>query len=112
VDDINNRTETQSCFIEELGQISASGGNYTTIRMERWHYYIDRAKLMLIQGWYNKDELIEIVDKCNRADADIEAGLSPPDDCPKHFTLVCRPLDLVRLARDILNLYKGYENIL
>lgn len=108
----NNKTETRSRIIEELGRISASSGNYVTVEMKRWHYYIDRAKLTLIQGSYNEKELMEIVDKCDSADARKEAGFPSSPDCPRHFTLVCRPLDLVRLARDILNLCKGYEDAL
>lgn len=108
---IDKRTGTYSCFIEELGRISASSGEYVTVKMDRWFYYIDRAKLMLIKGTYSKEELKKIVDRCDHADLLERAGKSPDVDCPRHFTMVCRPLDLVRLARDILKLYKEYERV-
>ena len=103
--------ETCSRIIEELGPISASCGRYVTIRMSRWHYYIDRGKLTIVEGIHGGEELEKVIDKCGHADADVEAGLSPPADCPRHFTVVCRPIDLVHLAKDILNLYKGYEDM-
>lgn len=109
--DTEEKTETHSRIIEELGRISASEGKYFTVKMKQWHYYIDRARLTIVEGAYNEEELKEIVDKCDRADDYAEKGLTPPADCPRHFTLVCRPLDLVFLAKDILNLYKGYENV-
>lgn len=109
--DRDERTETHSRIIQELGRISASSGEYITIKMERWHYYIDRAKITIVEGIYKDEELKEILDKCARADAHAKAGLTPSADCPRHFTLVCRPLDLVFLAKDILNLYKGYEEV-
>lgn len=103
----NMKKEDESIrMIEELGHISASSGDYVTAKMVRWFYYIDRAKITFIRGSYRTEKLKEIADQCDSADARIEAGLSPTDDCPEHFTFVCRPLDLVALARDILDLYK------
>ena len=109
--DTDRGTETHSRIIQELGALSASSGEYITIKMERWHYYIDRAKITMVEGIYKDEEFEEILDKCHRADAYARAGRPLPADCPRHFTLVCRPLDLVFLAKDILNLYKGYEDV-
>lgn len=106
-----DKNET-SLVIQELHPISASMGDYVTVKMERWHYHIDRSKLILVEGTYTKEELEKVLDKCNRADASARAESSPSSDCPRHFTLACRPLDLVKLAREILTLYKGYESIL
>lgn len=71
---------------------------------------------MLIKGAYKTEKLDEIVDQCERADANalhvrMEDGVSPKNECPEHFTFVCRPLDFVALARDIIKLYKGYEDV-
>ncbi len=105
-----DRDET-SLVIQELHHISASMGDYVTVKMKRWHYYIDRGKLTLVEGTYTREELEKVLDKCDRADGSALAESSSASDCPRHFTLVCRPLDLVKLAREILNLYKGYENV-
>ena len=45
-------------------------------------------------------------EKCGRADS----GL-PVEDCPKHFSICARPIDLLRFAKRILDFYKGYENV-
>lgn len=102
--DVDERTETDSRIIEEL-----EWGKYVTVRMQLWHHYIDRAKLTIVEGVYNKEELKEIVEKCDRADAYMRAGPTPPAGCPRHFTFTCRSSDLVSLAKDMLKLYKGYE---
>jgi len=102
-----DKSET-SFYIEEL-----SWGEYVTVKMVRWHYYIDRGKLMLIEGIYGKEELEKVVEKCNRADTAIKHREQALElDCPRHFELTCRPSDLVRFAREILSLYKGYEHLL
>jgi hypothetical protein len=86
---------------------SNSVDDSTTIKMERWHYYTDTGRMLLIEGEYlDKEKFEEAVRKCDRADS----GL-PVEDCPNHFSIVGRPLDLVKLAKEILKFYTGYENV-
>jgi hypothetical protein len=101
----NEDGESTSFVVQELHPISASMGNYVTIKVDRWHYYIDRSKLTLIDGGYRKkEELNEIERKCNIADRAVERGEPPSADCPEHFVLTIRWVDMVRLAEEILNL--------
>jgi hypothetical protein len=99
------RTNTDSMVINELGYVSASENKYVTVKLDRWYYnYLDRAKLSLYEGSYPQEELKSVEEKCARADLDSE----DVPDCPRHFTIICRPTDLVALARNILKLYEGY----
>jgi hypothetical protein len=105
--DIGKRFHTDSLIIEELGYLSASEGKYVTVKLDRWYYYINRAKLSLYEGAYRLEELKFVEEKCGRADT----GSKDVPDCPKHFTLICRPSDLVALAKRILKLYTGNEDV-
>jgi hypothetical protein len=97
-------THTDSRIIEELGYVSASENKYVTVKLDRWYYYMDRAKLSIYEGAYRPEEIKKVEEKCARADD----GSEDAPDCPRHFTIICRPIDLVELARSILKLYAGY----
>ena len=103
----DKKAETDSRIIEDLGYISVSEGKYATVKLDSWHYYVNRAKLSIYEGAYRLEELESVDEKCVRADT----GSKDEHDCPRHFTLICRPSDLIALARDILKLYKGDENV-
>jgi hypothetical protein len=99
------RINTDSIVINELGYVSASENKCVTVKLDRWYYnYLDRAKLSLYEGSYVQEELKSVEEKCVRADTDSENA----PDCPRHFTIICRPSDLVALAKSILKLYEGY----
>lgn len=102
--DKKERIHTDSRIIEELGYISASENKHVTVKLDRWYYYMDRAKLSIYEGAYRPEELKSVEEKCVRADN----GSEDVPDCPRHFTIICRPSDLVELARSILKLYAGY----
>jgi hypothetical protein len=107
-DNVDEKTETYSCSVEEL---SGHYDNNVTVKIDKWFYYVDRAKLMLIEGTYSKEDLEKAAERCNHIDILERAGESPDVDCPRHFTVVCRPLDLVRLAKAILKFYREYQDI-
>ena len=102
--DIGKRFHTDSLIVKELGYVSAFEGKYVTVKLDRWHYYMDRAKLSMYEGAYRLEELKSVEDKCGRADT----GSEDVPDCPRHFTIICQPSDLVALARSILKLYADY----
>jgi hypothetical protein len=78
---------------------------YTTIKMERWHYCGDRGRLRIIKLYGDEKKFNAEVDKCNDADENAAEGL-PHDKCPMHFWLEARPKDLINLAKEILDFYK------
>jgi hypothetical protein len=101
----NERIHTDSRIIEQVGYISASENRYVTVKLDRWYYnFMDRAKLSIYEGAYRLEELNSVEEKCVRADMDSE----DVPDCPRHLTIICRPTDLVELAKSILKLYAGY----
>jgi hypothetical protein len=102
--DKNERIHTDSQIIEELGYVSAPENKHVTVKLDRWHYYMDRAKLSIYEGAYRLEEINAVEEKCVRADT----GAEDVPDCPRHFTIICRPTDLVELAKSILKLYAGY----
>jgi hypothetical protein len=105
VSDENNAT----LVVQELHPISASMGDYVTIKVHRWEYYISRGKLTLIEGLFNKDELEEAERKCNLSDHAVEGGEPPIPDTHRHFILTVRWNDLVELAEQILSLRTEWE---
>jgi hypothetical protein len=96
--------QTDSQIIEAVGYISASENKYVTVKLDHWYYYMGRAKMSIYEGAYRLEELKSVEEKCVRADT----GSEDAHDCPRHFTIICRPSDLVELARSILKLYSGY----
>ncbi len=42
--DKDKRIHIDSLIIEELGYVSAPEGKYVTFKLDRWHFYMDRAK--------------------------------------------------------------------
>lgn len=102
--DKNKRFYTDSLVMEDLGYISAFKGKYVTVKLDRWYYFMNRAKLSIYEGAYPQEELKSVEEKCVRADS----GSKDVHDCPRHFTIVCEPSDLVALARSILKLYTDY----
>jgi len=93
--------------ITQLLGFSNSVKDSTLVKMERWHYYTDRGRLLFVEGlplYGEKSE--DLLEKCERADRGEKV-----ENCPKHFSIAARPLDLVRFARQILSFYTGYENI-
>jgi hypothetical protein len=106
----NEDLKFTSFVVQELHPISASMGNCVTIKVERWHYHINRSKLTLIDGAYREgEELNEIERKCNIADRAAESGEPPPTGCPEHFVLTIRWVDMLRLAEEILKLRDEQE---
>jgi hypothetical protein len=96
-------TETTTCILGFSNSVEDS----TLVKMQRWHYYIDRGRLLFVEGLPLLRETSEdIFKKCDRADS----GLSV-EDCPKHFSIRARPIDLVNFAKQILAFYKGCENV-
>jgi hypothetical protein len=54
------------------------------------------------KGYFDsKEKFEEVSKKCVYADLGISV-----EDCPEHFSLACRPSDLVDLAKEILEFYK------
>jgi hypothetical protein len=98
-------SKTYSQIIEEVGYVSASENKHVTVKLDRWYYnYMSRAKLSIYEGAYHLEELKSVEEKCVRADTSSKDA----PDCPRHFTIICRPADLVELAKNILKLYENY----
>jgi hypothetical protein len=100
----DEKIHTASLVIEALGYIPISEEKYVTVKLDRWYYYMNRAKLSIYDGSYLQEELKSVEEKCVRAD---NSSKDVPH-CPKHFTIICRPSDLVALAKSILKLYEDY----
>lgn len=78
----------------------------TTIQMQRWQYYGDKGRLLIIEGSFESEEKFRLeVTKCDRADDHAAEGL-PHEECRRHFWLAVRPRDLVNMAKEILEFYK------
>lgn len=99
----NNKRE----MVTSIPSFSYQYDESTTVKMERWSYYIDRGRLWFLRGGFNKEELEDTIRKCERADS----GAFSEQNCPKHFSIQGRRLDFVKFARQILKFYTGYEDV-
>lgn len=100
----SEKVQNEPNTIEEVGYISDSENKHVTIKLDGWYYnYMSRAKLSIYEGANNLEELKSVEEKCVHADT----GSGEGQDCPRRFTIICRPTDLVELAKSILKLYSG-----
>ena len=87
--------------LEDMYALRSMSHTCVTVHINRWHYYIPWVGLTMIEGYYKTEEEIE------KALREAEYGKkSPtlPEDYPKHFTLVCRPGDLLNLAKTLIKI--------
>ena len=107
-----NKTTKRSRRIRHTPRITASYSlrsmTYTCVivHIHRWHYYIPRVKLTMIEGCHRIEEEI------GKALHEARHGKKSPilaEDYPKHFTLVCRPWDLLHLANALTRICEPEE---
>lgn len=73
------------------------------IVVERWFYYVERAKFTIIEGAYKSiDEINEAIKIKERGNLEHKVL----EDYPKLFQFSCRSQDLIHIAKAIVNLYK------
>lgn len=102
---MSENEKRSALVVQELPAISASGGNYVTVLIDRWHYHIQKGKLTLLEGFYSsKEELEKAEQKCKDYDNAVERDASLEKECPRHFVLTVNWADLVRMAEVILSL--------
>lgn len=90
-----NETE-EILYLEDMYLLRRMTYTTVSVRIHRWHHYIPRVKLTLVEGFYKTAEEID------KALSDAKYGKklpALPEDYPKHFEMVCRPDDLLRLAK-------------
>jgi hypothetical protein len=91
-------TETTTCILGFSNSVEDSA----IVKMQRWHHYIDRGRLLFVEGLpLIRETSDDIFDKCERADRGEKV-----EDCPKHFSIRARPTDLMTFAQQILAFYK------
>jgi hypothetical protein len=82
-----------------ISDLSNMAQDETHIKMKKWYYYADRAKLLFVKGYFPiEGELEKSFNSIER----------PGDnfDFP-HFEIICKPQELVRFAKQILNFYSS-----
>ena len=93
-------------YLEDMYMLRSMTHTCVTVRIERWHHYIPRVKLTMIEGFYKTSEEID------NALKEARSGKKPPilpEDYPKHFELICRPQGFLTLAKILTKICKPKE---
>lgn len=92
------RTETEEIlYLEDMYRLRDMRYTCVTVRINRWHHYIPRVKLTMVEDFH---KTAEEIDK-----AISEYGKDPNfPDYPKHFEIVCRPEDMLKLAKTLIEI--------
>lgn len=93
-------------YLEDVYALRTMSHTCVTVHINRWHYYVPRVRLTMIEGSYKTEEEIE---KALREAEYGKKSLSLPEDYPKHFTLACRPRDLLNLAKTLVKICQPEE---
>ena len=103
-----DREEKEEVFcFENLGYRHGLGTHpMVTVKIERWFYYIPRAKLTLIDGIYGSpEEVDEAVRKAEllqlKAKVQGQGMQQVHEKPPRFFEVVCHPQSLLHLAEAI-----------
>ena len=102
--------ESQEClYLEDLGALRGPPWKMcVSVFIEKWFYYIPRAKLTFVEGYHETAEQAqEAILKKRRG----ETTIGFPEDYPKHYELVCRPSDLLHLAKVIQKVCNSSESL-
>jgi len=89
-------------YIEDHGVVRRQRTTIS-IFLDTWFHYVHRVKISIIEGYYKTyEEAMETIRKYDKG----ERPSHLPDDYPKHFEIVCNPVELMHLSEKIQELCK------
>lgn len=93
-------------YLEDMYSLRDMRHTCVTVCIDRWFYYIPRVNLTMIEGYYKTEEEIE---KVLREAKHGKKSSNLPEDYPKHFEIICRPRDLLKLAKALTKICEPEE---
>jgi hypothetical protein len=86
--------KSKSLTLLDRGLLRGIVNTPVSIFIHKWYYYIPRAKLTLVEGyWETYEEFLKVIPEGVRPRHD--------DGKPRHFSFICRPEELLKLAEAI-----------
>lgn len=96
---------TELLYLEDMYSLRDFSHTIVTVRIHRWFYYIPRVKLTMIEGYYKTEEEIEKALMIARSGN----KTTIPVGYPKYFEIICRPEDMLRLAKTLIKICEPEE---